>query len=413
MTEEFLTHEFDSGLVLVAQRMPQVSSAAMTIALPAGASRDPADAAGAAAVSCFWLLRGAGGRDTRRLNEALDSLGCQHHEGAQGAHLLLSAAQLGRNLPEALAIYADIIRDPHFGEETFGSCRELVSQALDGLEDEPMRKCNILIREKFYPSPLGRNPYGTKESLLALRPGVLRQHLKHHLTPHGAIVAVAGNLDLTRLVDLIGQHLGTWQGVELSEVLTTEPEGGVTHLNKPTAQAQIALAYPAATTKDQRYYAARVAENVLSGGMSARLLAEVREKRGLVYAVAARYHSLKHHAGVFVYAGTTPERAQETLVATVGELRRLEEGIGQDELARARVQLKSALIMRGESSSDRAHALAADWYHLGRLRSLAEISAAIDNVTLADVIDYVRAYPARRLTALTIGPEELDTAILH
>ena len=116
MSEEFFTHEFDNGLTLVAQRMGQVSSAAMAWAIPAGAARDPAGSAGAAAVAKSWMLRGAGERDTHALNDALDALGCHHGESVRSEHLVLSASLLGRNLPDALVLYADILRRPRLGD---------------------------------------------------------------------------------------------------------------------------------------------------------------------------------------------------------------------------------------------------------------------------------------------------------
>ncbi len=407
MAEEFFTREFDNGLTLVAQRMSGVSSSAVTIALPAGSAYDPPGGEGAASTGASWLLRGAGDRNTRQINDVLDSLGCQHHEEAHSEHLLVSTAQFGRNLPKILEVYADVLRRPSLGDETFGPCRDLVVQALDGLEDEPMRNCHVLVHEKFYPSPLGRNPLGTKKSLAGLKSGPVRSHLKKHLTPSGAIMSVAGKFDWKELSKTIEKQFGGWDGSAAAEVKTTPAEQGVTHLNKDTAQMQITLAYPAATIGDELYYAGRVTQMILSGGMGARLFTEVREKRALVYAVVARYHNIKGYAGMFVYAGTTPQRAQETLDVTVGELRRLSDGVGEDELARARTQLKSALIMQGESTSARADALAGDFYHLGRLRSLEEISAAIDAVTVDDVMEYVRKYPADNLTILTIGPDKL------
>jgi predicted Zn-dependent peptidase len=386
VAEEFFTREFDNGLTLVAQRMTQVSSTAITIALPAGVSCDPADSAGSASTASLWLLRGAGERDTRQINDVLDSLGCQHHEAAQSEHLLVSSAQLGKNLPEVLEIYSDILRRPRLADETFSPCRDLVAQTLEGLEDEPMRNCHILMREKFYPSPLGNHPLGTKESLAGLKPESLRSHLKNHLTPNGTIMAVAGQFDWEKLSKTIENHFGNWDGPAPTEVSTSPAEQGATHITKDTAQVQITLAYPAATINGELYYAARITQMILCGGMGARLFTEVR----------------------FVYAGTTPQRAQETLDVTVGELRRLTEGVSEDELARAKIQLKSALIMQGESTSARADALAGDFYHLGRLRGLDEISAAIDAVTVDGIMEYVRAYPAENLTTLTIGPDKLQ-----
>jgi len=311
-----------------------------------------------------------------------------------------------------LAIYADILRRPRLAEETFAPCRNLVAQELESLEDEPMRKAGVMIREQFYPNPLGRCPLGTADTLAAMTPQAVGAHVGGLLTPAGAMIAVAGKVRWDELVETVAALLGDWSGPAAVEPATTPAARGVRHVAKPTAQAQIMLAYRAETIRGERYYPARLAQMVLSGGMSSRLFTEVREKRALVYAVGARYHSLKDHAGMFVYAGTTPQRAQETLDVTVAELRRLAEGVSEEEMARGRTQLKSALVMQGESTAARADALAGDWHHLRRLRSLQELSDAVDAVTAEQVIDYARAFPADELTVLTIGPDELDTSAL-
>ncbi|MHC4715466.1 MAG: M16 family metallopeptidase [Planctomycetota bacterium] len=412
MAEEFYVEEFGNGLTLLGQPMDQVSSAAMTVALAGGAGGDPAELAGAASVGAHWLLRGAGERDTRQLNAELDALGCRHHEDAQNEHLVLAGALLGDNLTQALGIFADILRRPHLAAEAFAACRDLVAQELESLEDEPMRKSAVMIREQFYPQPLGRCPLGSSETLAAMTAEVVGAHIRSVLTPAGMLMAVAGRFRWEELVEAVGELFGDWTGPAVGAPETAAAERGMRHVVKPTAQAQIVLAYPAETIHGERYYPARLAQMVLSGGMSSRLFTEVREKRALVYAVGARYHSLKDHAGMFVYAGTTPQRAQETLDVTVGELRRLGEGVAEEEMARSKTQLKSALVMQGESTSARADALAGDWYHLRRLRSLKELSDAVDAVTADQVVEYTRAWPADELTVLTIGPDELDTSAL-
>ena len=412
VAEEFYTHEFDNGLTLLGQPMDQVSSAAVTVALAGGAGADPDELAGAASVGTHWLLRGAGGRDTRQLNADLDALGCRHHEEAQNEHLVLSAALLGDNLLPAMAIFADILRRPHLADEAFAACRGLVAQEIESLEDEPMRKCAVMIREQFYPSPLGRSPLGSAETLSAMTAEAVGAQFRSALTPAGGLLAVAGKFQWDELLEAVGEHFGDWSGPPVPAPTTTPAPRGVRHVPKPTAQAQIMLAYPAEIVRGELYYPARLAQMVLSGGMSGRLFTEVREKRALVYSVGARYHSLKDHAGMFVYAGTTPERAQETLEVTVAELRRLGEGVADDEMARGKTQLKSALVMQGESTSARADALVGDWHHLRRLRSLTELSDAVDAVSAEQVVEYARAFPADELTVLTIGPDELDTSAL-
>ena len=413
LTEKFFTEQLDNGMVLLGQEMPNVSSAAMAILTPAGAARAPADAPGAAAVGCEWLTRGAGERDTRQLNDALDFLGCRHHEAIRSEHISLSAAQLGSNLPEVLAIYADILRRPRLADETYEPCRALTEQELASLEDEPARKCAVVLRERFYPQPLGRCVYGDAETLAKMTAERTREHLAAGLGPEGTILAVAGSIDWDQICGKASELFGDWRGPADREVPTTPPPAGVTHIQKDSAQTHIGLAHSSVTLASEHYYAARVGEMVLSGGMASRLFTEVREKRGLAYHVSCRYNSLKSCAGMLTYAGTTPPNAQQTFEVTVGELRRLAAGIEDDEMARARTQLKSALVMQGESTEARAAAMANDWYCLGKLRSLAELSDAIDSVTVDDVMAYLAECPAKDFTVLVIGPDPIDTSVAN
>ena len=224
---------------------------------------------------------------------------------------------------------------------------------------------------------------------------------------------MAGNIDFSLICDLAEKHFGDWQAPEAKAVQLRQARGGTTHIEKDSAQVHIGLAHKAVTPADERYYAARMAEAILSWGMGCRLFTEVREKRGLVYHVSTGYHTLKDHAGMFTYAGTRPDVAQQTFDVTVGELQRLAEGIEPAELARAKTQLKSALVMQGESTLARAKALGGDFYHLHRVRTLDEISTAVDGISAEDILAYLSETPARNFTALVIGPEPLDTSSME
>jgi len=399
-------------MTLVAESVADVSSSAITISIPAGVRFDPVGREGSAAVLAEWCFRGAGGRDTRGLNDALDSLGCQHHENVMSRHMVFSATQLWRNLSCVLELYADILRRPLLADEPFALSRELIAQDIEALEDEPARKAMMLLREKFYPDPLGRCVYGTPESLAAISAEGLRAHAGRCMSPDGAIISVAGKFDYDQLLDLVGEHFGDWSVDAPPAREPVEPAGGITHIQKDSAQTHITLAHRTVTLSDEQYYAARLGATVLSGGMSSRLFTEVREKRGLVYHVSTSYHSLKDHAGMFTYAGTVPPKAQETLEVTVGELRRLAGDITEAEMAKARTQLKSSLVMQGESTSARAGAISVDWRHLKRLRSLTEISDAVDAVSVEQVREHLADFPAEDFVMLVIGPEPIDTSCL-
>jgi predicted Zn-dependent peptidase len=179
---------------------------------------------------------------------------------------------------------------------------------------------------------------------------------------------------------------------------------------RETQQIQIALAYPAATVSSPDYYRARAAAAILGGYSSARLFTEVREKRGLCYSVYASYEGQLDRAAILCYAGTSVERAQQTLDVMLEEIGRLgREGVQLDELDTMRAGLKSSLIMAQESSMSRSGALASDWYFLGRVRPIDEIAIELDALTPASVSQYAAAFEKPSgMTILTLGPTTLD-----
>lgn len=401
-------HVFPNGLVLVAETIPSVRSAAFSFLLPAGAAYEPEDRGGTASMLSEWITRGAGDLDSRALISALDNLGVSHAEGAQTAHTSVSAATLGRNLIDALAIYADVIRRPALDDDEVEPIRALALQGLQGLEDDPGSKVVYELRRRFYPDPWGRPSPGTPEGVEAITPDSLREFHGQTYRPNGSILAVAGAIDWPTLRDAVGRLFGDWEPKPEPPVRLKPTGPNRDHIHKETQQTQIALAYPSVTITSPDYYLARAATAILGGYSSARLFTEVREKRGLCYTVYASYESHKDRAAVIGYAGTSTERAQETLDVTLAEIERLgEHGVQVEELETMRAGLKSSLIMQQESSMSRSGSLASDWYHLGRVRSLDEISAALDALTPEAVSDFAARQQTRDLTVLTLGPAPL------
>ena len=141
--------------------------------------------------------------------------------------------------------------------------------------------------------------------------------------------------------------------------------------------------------------------------MSGRLFTEVREKRGLCYAVYAAYASHKRIGAMLAYAGTTAARAQETLDVLEGELRKLSLGVDESEFRRAIVGMKSRLVMQGESTGARAGAIAGDQVVLGRPRTLEELTERVDHVTFERLNEYLKNHPPGAMTTVTIGPSPL------
>jgi predicted Zn-dependent peptidase len=406
-------HTFANGLVLVAEAMPGVQSAAFTLLLPAGAAYEGADGlnlnGGAATMTAEWIARGAGPRDSRELLTALDNLGVSHAESAQTLHTSLAGATLGRNLEPALEICADMVLRPRLDDEEVEPIRALCLQNLRSLEDDPGSKVIYELRRRHFPDPWGRPSPGTNEGVSALTADDLRQFIQATYRPNGAILGVAGAIEWRRLRDAVGRLFGDWQ--PRAEPRVPERPGGPCrdHIVRETQQIQIALAYPAATVDSPEYYEARAAAAILGGYSSARLFTEVREKRGLCYSVYATYEGQLKRAAMLCYAGTSADRAQQTLDVMLVEIERLgREGVALNELDVMRAGLKSSLIMAQESSMSRSGALASDWYFLGRLRPIEEIAAALDALTPQAVSRYAARFPQPGdLTVLTLGPTAL------
>jgi predicted Zn-dependent peptidase len=201
---------------------------------------------------------------------------------------------------------------------------------------------------------------------------------------------------------------GDWPTVGEAEptIANGRPLGN--HVPFESGQSHLGVAFPTIPYKHPDYFQAWAAVGVLSSGSSSRLFTQVRERRGLCYTVYASLHTQRDRASVLTYAGTTAERAQETLNVTVDELRRLGAGIEQSELDRLKARIKSSLIMQQESTSARSGAIARDWYHLGRARTLAEVGRIVDGLTAGSINAFLERNPPRDLLVVTLGPEPLE-----
>lgn len=408
MVEKVLTHTYDNGLTLLAEPMRSLESAAFTILVPAGSAHDPADRLGLSNFVCEMALRGAGERDGRQFVNDLDVLGVERGESVSDSHTCYSGATVADNLPAALTLYADLLRRAHLPAEKLEAGRQVVLQELRSVEDEPAHKLMQELRRMSFPPPYGRPPQGELPGVQAATIDEIRDGYRRLYRPNGAILGVAGAVRWEALKDLVGELLGDWPQAPEAALEILPADGAPRHFPYQANQTQIGVSYPSVPYRHPEYYRASASVGVLSSGMSARLFTEVREKRGLCYSVFASYYSTRDHGGVLCYAGTSADRAQETLDVTVAELRRLAEGIEEDELQRLKARVKSSLIMQQESSAARTAAIVRDWYHLGRVRTLEEVSAIIDGLTREQINDYLRANPPREFTVATLGPSPLE-----
>lgn len=407
MVDGFDFHKLSNGMVLVGERLDTVESVAFNFMVPAGSITLPEGCCGASCVMSDWVFRGAGEHDSRALSEALDGLGL-HRMGAAGkAHITLGAALEAGHLSEALSLYSQIILSPRLDEAQFEPARQLAIDEVLGLDDDPKQKVMISLREQFFPAPWGLSTLGHRTDLESLTPARTRELVKRSFDPCRTIFTVAGKYDFAAVCAQMESTFGAAVPMPPEPIIERPRGDRYVHIPNEGAQVHIGLITDSVPCSDPDYYTARLAVSVLSGGMSSRLFTEVREKRGLCYAIAARYYGMKDHAGIVCYAGTTPDKAQETVDVVVSQFGRLHEGLTADELQRAKVGLKSALIMQSESSCSRAAAIGGDLYKLGRVRSLDEIKASIDAVTIESLGAYMDQRGAWEFTATTMGPQSI------
>jgi predicted Zn-dependent peptidase len=408
MTQVIHQFQLPNGLTVLFEPMPDVQSAALSLLIPAGGTRDLPKRCGTASILSEMFNRGADGRSARDFCAALDNLGLQRSIQTGSAHITISAATTADRLLDALPLLAGMVRKPHLATDEFEPARDLVAQGLVAIEDEPRQKLGKILRQYSYPAPWGNSAEGELEHLELISLDDVRNHFHSFVTPHNAILGIAGNLELNALQDAIDLAFGDWTGPQIPPVPNGSMPDSPFHLPHESAQTHIGLAWDTVTYKDPQYYEAWAAVSLLSGGMSSRLFTEVREKRGLCYAISASLSTLRDQARVMAYAGTTTERAQETLDVTVAEILKLHQNISPEELHRCRARAKSSLIMQQESTSSRASSLARDLYLLDRVVTLEEIHHRIDALTVPKVRQFIESHTPHSMVLVTIGPQQLN-----
>ncbi len=408
MKQSLFTATLDNGITLLGEHLPDLESVAVAFHAPAGAVHDPAGQSGLATLAGELCLRGAGDRTSREIVESLEHAGVQWSQGVSATHASFSGAMVARRLPEAMPIYADLLQRPRLPDGEFENARQMVLQNLAGTEDDPAHRTILALRRLHLPAPWGRPTEGVSADVEALALDDVRHFVTEHLRPPGVIVAVAGRIAWDDFVSRVEREFAGWEPGP-GHPVTAGPRGPhVGHVPHDAQQTHVALAWTVPPYRDPASYAATAALGILGGGASSRLFTEVRERRGLCYGVSAGYQTHRDFALAVCHAGTTAARAQETLDVILAEIDRLPGSITAAELDRVKARAKSGLVMQQESSAARAGAMARQWYHLGRVQTLAEELAHYDGLTVAGVEAWLADNPPRDLTVVSLGREPLE-----
>lgn len=406
--QQIESFQLDNGLKIVVQSMPHVQSAALSLMIPAGSAFDLPGRSGTSSILSDMFPRGAGEMSARELSSAMDNLGLQRSVSGGVGYISFSAATTADRIIQAIPLIAKMVTAPRLEEDKFEPARELVLQGLNALEDEPRQRLGHDLRRCAYPAPWGNPAEGTIADLPDITLTDIQRHFRDYILPNDAAIGIAGNVSAAEIKEALSHAFEAWSAGTLPEIADGDVQPSPHHIEHDSAQTHIGLAWDTLPYRHERYFEAWAAVSLLSGGMSSRLFTEVREKRGLCYAISASVNTQRDRARVFGYAGTTNERAQETLDVMVAEIRRLHEGITDEELNRCKARAKSTLIMQQESTMSRAGSLARDTLYVGRVLQLDEIRARIDGLTVDQVRDFAIEFAPREMVLVTIGPEALN-----
>lgn len=401
-------HTFDNGLVLLAEPMSWLESAAFALLVPAGCNYDPDGRLGLANLACEMVQRGCGSRDSRQFINDLELLGADTSASVANAHTSFGGAMPAESLLGALQIYADVVQCPRLPEDQFEDARLVCLQEVRSLEDDLPQRVFHQLRQMRYGDPYGRKTCGELAGVQAATASDVRSFFQEVYRPNGAILSVAGNVRWPELRMAVERLFGDWQPRQAAIAAAAPSTETCRQVAVESSQTHIGIGYASVPYAHPDYFQARGAVGVLSDGMSSRLFTEVRENRGLAYAVFASCHSLLDRGSVLCYAATSTERAQETLDVLLAELVKLADGVREDELARLKAKIKSGLVMQQESSSSRSTSIAADWYHLGRVRTMDELVGILDGLSCESINRYLAEHPPSDFTIATLGVKPLE-----
>lgn len=414
MPEQY-TDTLPNGLTLLGEKLEGVRSLALGFVAGAGSAEDPEGRSGLAHFTESMLLEGTTSRSSREISDNLDALGVRYGTSLDSETVGLSGIMVGTKLEPAIEVFADLLQHPAFPEQELEQTRSSILQELRHEEDEPMVQVRNVLRKVYYKDhPYSKRPNGEPEAIRILSRSELQEHHSRYFNPANTVCAVAGDFNWDQFRALAERTLGRWQGdTKAPEIAPPNPEAQIYVEQRETQQEHIAAGAPSVPYGHEDYYAAFIAAEVFGGGMSSRLFEEVREKRGLAYAVGASYAPGRHQGAWRLYAGTTPEKADQTYRVLLDEMRKLDaDGVTEEEFERFQGSTRSQVLMSGESTSARLRSLLTSWWYEGRIKPLAHVRERIDSVTHDQVNGVLKQWPlSERLVVCALGPSTRESLV--
>jgi predicted Zn-dependent peptidase len=381
--------ELPNGLIVLTERMEHLRSVAMGVWIKSGSRCETPEINGISHFVEHMLFKGTRSRSAQRIAREMDSIGGNLDAFTSKETICFNVKSLSDHVPIALDVLTDMVMNPIFALPDIERERGVILEEIKIDEDNP----DVLVHELFTQSfwkghPLGKPILGTTETVRRLGQKQLFDYHGDRFHGGNIVFSAAGNLDHDRFVEAVADKFSALtKGVAPQELSAPEPSARIILRNKKALeQVQVCLGVPAPPIADESRYATSILNTVLGGGMSSRLFQNIREERGLAYSVYSDMSPYRDTGNLCVYAGTSTGKALEVVELILEEFRSLKRTpIGEDELTRAKDQLKGNILLGLESSNARMANLARQEMYFHQFFTPDEIIARIDEVSAEQV----------------------------
>ena len=410
--QNYLLTTLDNGSRVITEPLPSVRSAAIGLWIGTG-SRDEDD--GHAGVTHFLehlLFKGSRSYSAQEIAEIFDTFGGELNAATARDYTVVYARVLDEHVEKAIDVMTDMVFAPALAD--LDSEREVVLEEIAMVEDTPQELIHdLLVTTIFGGHPLGRPVLGSSEVISSVTRRSVGAYHRARYTASNVVVAAAGSIEhegLVTLVEQLAEKLGPpparRPAARVPFVKAAGPK--LAFQRKDTEQYHVCLGAPGLSRSDKRRFAASILDGVLGGSASSRLFQEIREKRGLAYAVYTFSSQYADTGQIGVYLGTREENLAPCLEIVAEQMDAMANGdIREEEVARAKENLKGRIMLSMELTSNRMSRLGKSLVTDSELLSLDRILAEIDAVEIPALAELSGLLLARdRLSAAAIGPRE-------
>ncbi|MBI0434334.1 pitrilysin family protein [Roseomonas sp. KE0001] len=405
MSEPVRLTRLPNGLTIVSETMPRVETVSIGAYVHAGTRDETAAENGASHFLEHMAFKGTARRDAASIAREIENVGGHLNAYTAREQTAYYAKVLKEDLPLAADILGDILTHSTFVPEELERERGVILQEIGQANDTPDDIVFDHFQATAFPDqPMGRPTLGTEAVIGAMPREVLTGYMRRHYGPSRMVVAAAGALEHEALVSLVERHFADLPVVTPTASEVARYGGGEFREERELDQVHVVLGFEGPAVATAMHYPTMLLSTLLGGGMSSRLFQEIRERRGLVYSIYSFAQPFRDGGLFALYAGTGEEQAAELVPVALEELRRVQHDVTEEELARAKAQLRASVLMSLESTGSRCEQLARQIQVHGRVIPAEETKAKIAAVTVEQVQQAAAMIFRSRPTLAALGP---------